>query len=233
MGQARQRIEKIKQQQIKRVGCSTAPTTESGSIHDRTQYLTALGGVVVGLLIAAVIWLAKPLVAEDNHDSIQPEAAEVISSDEARKTNDNITRLNHRMEMLAETISIIDAKYRRILVMAESMAAVENKNAYRQQELLSDPPVNASDIGEDNSGKSRAGNTAYDAGEEITPTHVVNARINLRPSMSLDTTPIAVLEIGTEVEYISKTDGWYYVNTRTYGKGWCSSDYLSSLQDAP
>ena len=61
------------------------------------------------------------------------------------------------------------------------------------------------------------------------PTHTVRAKLNLRPSASLDTTPIAVLKVGSEVEYIREADGWYYVNTQLHGKGWCSSEYLSSL----
>ena len=59
------------------------------------------------------------------------------------------------------------------------------------------------------------------------PTHTVKAKLNIRSSSSLNATPIAVLEAGSEVEYISEADGWYYVNTQFRGKGWCSSDYLS------
>jgi hypothetical protein len=224
MEQARQRIEVIKQQQRKRMRESNLPIAESGGAHARPQYLIALGGIAVGLMIAAVIWLTKPLATEDEYESNQTKAAEVITSAEIKKTNDNIARLNHHVEMLSETITNVDAKFKSILVMAESMADVESKNVYTLQELSPDPAA------EDNSGKSRVGNTAHEMGQEFAPTHVVNARINLRSSMSLDTTPIAVLDIGTKVEYISETDGWYYVNTRSHGKGWCSSEYLSSLQ---
>jgi uncharacterized protein YgiM (DUF1202 family) len=76
---------------------------------------------------------------------------------------------------------------------------------------------------------SRAVQTATETGEAFFPSHTVKAKVNLRPSASLHTTPIAVLNVGTEVEYISKSDGWYYVNTLTHGKGWCSSEYLSPL----
>jgi hypothetical protein len=64
---------------------------------------------------------------------------------------------------------------------------------------------------------------------EFTPTHTVKARLNLRPSASLNTTPITVLKVGAQVEYISEIDDWYYVHTESSGKGWCSSNYLSSL----
>jgi len=232
MEQARQRIEEIKQQQRKRMRGSNPPTTESGGAHGRPQYLIALGGIAVGLMIATVIWLTKPLVTEDKHESYQTKSAEVITSAEIKKTNDKIARLNQSMEMLTETISNMDAKFKRILVIADSKTDVENKNANTLQELSTDPAVKSSVFDEESSGKSRADNAEHETQQAFTPTHVVNARINLRPSMSLDTTPIAILDIGTKVEYISETDGWYYVNTRPHGKGWCSSDYLSSLQPA-
>lgn len=72
--------------------------------------------------------------------------------------------------------------------------------------------------------------TTHETGGEFTPTHTVMARLNLRPSASLNTTPITVLKVGAQVEYISETDGWYHVNTKSSGKGWCSSNYLSPLK---
>jgi hypothetical protein len=65
--------------------------------------------------------------------------------------------------------------------------------------------------------------------EKFVPTHIVNDWLNLRPSSSLKTKPIAVLNVGSEVEYITETDDWFYVNTQTHGKGWCYSAYLSPL----
>jgi hypothetical protein len=232
MGQVRQRIEEIKQLQRERMQGSPQTTTGYGAAHDRPQYLIALGGVAVGLLIAAVIWLANPLATEDNSNSIRPEAAGTISVDELRKTNDNIARLNHRMELLADKFASIDAKFERILVMTDSMSNVENKDASPLQELSPDPAVQAPEYSKDTSGTTRADNIAHEAEQAFVPTHRVNARVNLRPSTALNTTPIAVLDTGTEVEYISETDGWYYVNTRSHGKGWCASDYLSPLQPA-
>ncbi len=71
--------------------------------------------------------------------------------------------------------------------------------------------------------------TRHEGEGDFTPTHTVKVNLNLRPSASLNTTPIVVLKAGSEVEYIKEADGWYYVNTQFYGKGWCSSEYLSSL----
>jgi hypothetical protein len=76
---------------------------------------------------------------------------------------------------------------------------------------------------------SRAAQITTETEKAFIPSHAVKARVNLRPSASLHTTPIAVLNVGTEVEYINKSDGWYFVNTRSHGKGWCSSEYLSPL----
>jgi hypothetical protein len=76
---------------------------------------------------------------------------------------------------------------------------------------------------------SRSAHMTSEAVKAFVPTHTVRAKLNLRPSASLDTTPIAVLKVGSEVEYIREADGWYYVNTQFHGKGWCASEYLSSL----
>ena len=76
---------------------------------------------------------------------------------------------------------------------------------------------------------SRSAHMTSEAVKAFVPTHTVRTKLNLRPSASLDTTPIAVLKVGSEVEYIREADGWYYVNTQFHGKGWCASEYLSSL----
>jgi len=76
---------------------------------------------------------------------------------------------------------------------------------------------------------SRSAHMTSEAVKAFVPTHTVKTRLNLRPSASLNTTPITVLKAGSEVEYIKEADGWYYVNTQLHGKGWCSPEYLSSL----
>ena len=229
MEQARQRIEEIKQLQRERVQGSRHTETEKGPAHNRIQYLFALGGVAVGLMIAAVIWLTKPLVMDNDNAPIRVEAGEEISAGDFSEINANIARLSHRMELLSETVSDMDAKFKRILIYADSMADVKSKDAYTPQDLPADPADEAAEFNEDNPDKPVVDNTEHATEQAFVPTHRVNARINLRPSTSVQTTPIAVLDVGTEVEYISETDGWYYVKTRSHGKGWCSSDYLSSL----
>ncbi|MGD8629652.1 MAG: SH3 domain-containing protein [Gammaproteobacteria bacterium] len=232
MEQARQRIEEIKQLQREKMQGSRRTTAEAGAAHDRPQYLVALGGVAVGLLIATVIGLTKPLVTGDNSNSVRAEAADVMSPEEIRKTNDNIARLNQRMELLADTVSRMDARFERILVMADAVNQANNKDVPASQKTSSDPAAETAEFADAGSATSSEEDTAPATEQAFVPTHTVKARINLRPSTSLNTTPIAVLNAGTEVEYISETGGWYYVNTRLHGKGWCASDYLSPLQPA-
>ena len=229
MEQARQRIEEIKQLQRERVQGSRHTKAENGAAHNRAHYLFTLGGVTVGLMIAAVIWLTKPLVMENDNVTIQAKASENIRAGEISEINANIVRLSQRMALVSKTISDMDAKFKRILVYADSMADVKSKDAYTLQDLSADPADEAAEFDEDNPDKPVVDNTEQATEQAFVPTHRVNARINLRPSTSLQTRPIAVLDVGTEVEYISETDGWYYVKTRSHGNGWCSSDYLSSL----
>jgi uncharacterized protein YgiM (DUF1202 family) len=68
-----------------------------------------------------------------------------------------------------------------------------------------------------------------EAVKAFVPTHTARANLNLRPSPSLNTRPIAVLKSGSMVEYLKEDGGWYYVNTQLHGEGWCSSKYLYSL----
>ena len=82
---------------------------------------------------------------------------------------------------------------------------------------------------EPNASRSGYMRMTFKTAKAFVPTHTVRANLNLRPSASLNTTPIAVLKVGSEVEYIKEANGWYYVNTQLHGKGWCSSEYLSPL----
>jgi len=229
MEQARQRIEEIKQLQRERIQGSRHTKTENGTANKRSLYIFALGGVAVGLMLAAVVWLTKPLVMGKDNNPIQAEAGEDINAGDFSEINANIARLNHRMELLADTITDMDAKFERILGNADSMDKVDSNNTYPLQDLSVDSEDEAKEFDEDNPDNSGVDNTENTTEQAFEPTHKANARINLRSSTSVHTTPIAVLGIGTEVEYISETGGWYYVKTRSHGKGWLSSDYLSSL----
>jgi len=93
-------------------------------------------------------------------------------------------------------------------------------------ESIADPDEPKAVTGPD---ASTSADMTPEAVKAFVPTHTVRATLNLRPSPSLDTTPIAILKAGSEIEYIKEDDGWYYVNTQLHGKGWCSSRYLTSL----
>jgi len=95
-------------------------------------------------------------------------------------------------------------------------------------ESIAEPGVSQAET-KPNSSVSGHVHMTFKSVKAFVPTHKVSATLNLRPSPSLSTTPIAVLQVGSEVEYIKEDDGWYYVNTQSHGKGWCSSRYLTSL----
>ena len=130
------------------------------------------------------------------------------------------------MESLTDTISRLETTLMRVMILTGSITNTESKHASSSQFIPESVDAKPTfDIKEPNSSSEKPSETK----KEFVPTHTVKDRMNLRPSSSLNTIPIAVLEVGSEVEYISESDGWYYVNTQSYGKGWCSSDYLSPL----
>ena len=155
--------------------------------------------------------------------------AEAVHTVEIKMTSDNIARLNERVASLTESVSGLEAKLTYIMSLTDSIALMKTEHtaSYRQDIPESPDTVSIGDMNK--SDTSRAAQITTETEKAFIPSHAVKARVNLRPSASLHTTPIAVLNVGTEVEYINKSDGWYYVNTQSHGKGWCSSDYLSPL----
>jgi hypothetical protein len=228
MEHVRQKMKEIRQKQ-QRLQKDSLGTTESSSANDKSHYFLALGGVAVGITIAVIFWLAKSIVTTDHINMMAPERAEAIHTGEIKKVIDNIAQLNERMELLTESITKLEAKLTRVTVLSDSISTIEKNYAAssRQQLSGSADSVSTSDMNE--SDASGVVHTAPETEKAFVPTHRVNARVNLRPSASLNTTPITVLKIGTEVEYLRKADDWYYVNTQLHGKGWCSSDHLSPL----
>ena len=111
----------------------------------------------------------------------------------------------------------------------DSNAIVDTKHADSSPQQIPESAGASSTLEMNESHGSRSNQITTEGEKAFDPSHIVMARLNLRPSASLNTTPIAVLNVGEEVEYIRKSDGWYYVNTKSHGKGWCSSDYLSPL----
>jgi hypothetical protein len=231
MERVRQKMEEVIQKQ-KWLQEQSKAKTESSSAKDKSQYIIALGGVAAGLTIAVIFMLTKSLLTNDQNIMFAADRDKAIHIAEITKPSDEIAILNERVESLTESVSNLEARLTHVMSLTDSIAIVEtNRTASSPQQTPESVDADtASDMNESNA--SRAVQTATETGEAFISTHTVKARVNLRPSASLHTTPIAVLNVGTEVEYISKSDGWYYVNTRSHGKGWCSSEYLSPLSPA-
>jgi Bacterial SH3 domain len=228
MERVRQKMEEVIQKQKKLQEQSQAKT-ESRSAKDKSQYIIALGGVAAGLTIAVIVWLAMSIVMTDHINMSEADKAVTIHTGVIKKSSNNITELNERVESLTESVSTLEARLTKIIALTDSIAVVKtNYAASSPQQIPESADANSAFDMNDSSASSVVDN-APEAVKVFIPTHTVKARVNLRPSASLHTTPIAVLNVGTEVEYISKSDGWYYVNTQSHGKGWCSSDFLYPL----
>jgi hypothetical protein len=228
MERVRQKMEEVIQKQ-KRLQEQSQATTKSISAKDKSQYILALGGVAAGLTIAVIVWLAMGIVMTDHITMSAADRDVAIHPGEIKKSSDNIAQLNERVESLTASVSTLEARLMRVMALTDSITDIEMKHAASSpQQIPESADANsASDMNESNA--SRAIQITTGTEKAFVPSHTVKARVNLRPSASVHTTPIAVLNVGTEVEYISNSDGWYYVNTRSHGKGWCSSDHLSPL----
>ncbi len=208
MERVKEKMEQANKQR-KKLQKNSPVTTESSPANHNPQYIFALGGAAAGVAIAVIVWWATSDVTTDDNSMITPGSAEAIQISEIKKLSDNIAHLNERVELLTNTIANLDAKLMRVLVLTDDITDLENK-------LVT-------------AGAKPVVPRKPETERVFMPTHTVKDRLNLRPSASLSTTPITVLKVGVQVEYISETDDWYYVNTQSHGKGWCSSDYLSPL----
>jgi hypothetical protein len=192
-------------QKRKRLQEQSQANLESRSAKDKSQYSLALGWLAAGFTLAVMVWFAKSIVIPDHSDMSATDRAVAIERGEIKKSSDEIAMLNERVDSMARSVSSLEAQLTHVMALSDSIAIVETKRASSSLQQITE------------------------TGKEFIPTHTVKTRVNLRPSASLNTTPITVLNIGTEVEYISESDGWYYVNTQSHGAGWCSSEYLSPL----
>jgi hypothetical protein len=231
MERARHKIEEVIKKQ-KWLQEQSHAKTESSSAKDKSQYIIALGGVAAGITIATIVWLAKSIVMTDHIDMSEADKSVTIHTGVIQKSSNNIAELNERVESLTESVSTLEARLTQIMALTDSIAIVETNRAASSLQQIPESADTNPTLEANESNVSRVVQTATETGEAFIPSHAVKARVNLRPSASLHTTPIAVLNVGTEVEYISKSDGWYYVNTLAHGKGWCSSEYLSPLSPA-
>ena len=144
-------------------------------------------------------------------------------------SSQNIDLLNKRVELLDDNITNLEVKLTRLLILADSTKDIESKHVSADQQYVSEiadamPAVDSMEptaVGLAPKAAKRE--------EAFTPTHTVTTKLNLRPSASLNTTPIGILSTGTKVDKIGENGDWFHVNTETHGKGWCSSEYLSPL----
>lgn len=229
MDRFREKMEEAIQQR-KKFQESTRFATESSPTDHKTRYIFALGGIAAGVAIAVLVWWAKSVGSTDEINMISLESAEAIQASEIKKSRNNITQLNERLVLLTGTIEKLEAKLMRVLIIADSNNAIDSKLVTAAQHDKSGIIETESVFETMEPPASGIAHTTHETEEEFTPTHTVKTKINLRPAASLSTTPITVLKVGTQVEYISEIDDWYYVNTKSSGTGWCSSSYLSALK---
>jgi hypothetical protein len=220
---ARQRLNEIRQKQLNSLE-NHRTTTPSNADNGKSQYLVALGGVAAGLIIAVIALLAKSIWLNDSVNNSSTDSNGSMQASIIRQANTHIDQLNRRIEVLTESINNLETRLTRVMELTDPITDIEMKFAAT---ILETSPTSA---GNQFTSSTTGPSVDVQANEiSFVPTHIVNAKLNLRPSKSLDTTPIAVLETGTEVEYIKETDNWFYVNTEQHGKGWCASDYLTQL----
>ena len=223
MERARHKIEEVIQKQKWLKEQSQAKT------ENKSQYIIALGGVAAGLTIAVIAWLTMSIVMTDHINMSEADQAVTIHTGVIKKSSNNIAELNERVESLTESVSTLEARLMQIMALTDSIAIVKANYAASSPQQIPEPADANSAFDMNDSNASSVVDNLPETGKAFIPTHTVKTRVNLRPSASLHTTPIAVLNAGTGVEYISKSGGWYYVNTQSHGKGWCSSEYLSPL----
>ena len=101
-------MEEVKLKHMRQYAYSQG-NTESASSRDNSPFLIALGGVVAGLTIAGLIWLARVTLA-DHMNFTAVATTDVIQPDRLRKSTGAIAQLNERVEALNQTIPSIPWK---------------------------------------------------------------------------------------------------------------------------
>ena len=122
-----------------------------------------------------------------------------------------------------------EGKLKQVILLTESIIDIENKYVSASHQNTHEFTDSESEVETLQYTDTRLISTPPQIDEMFTSTHTVNARLHLRRSASSESTALAVIEVGSRVEYISQDGDWYYVNVPSYGEGWCSSEYLSTL----
>jgi hypothetical protein len=176
--------------------------------HNASSILT---GVAAGVCITGLAWWLK-----SDELAIEP-------------SSQKIDVLNERVKLLGDNISELELRLTGLLSITDSIKDIDSKQATAAQQYAPEAEDSVSAQDSTEPAVADLAPMTVETVELFTPTHTVTAKLNLRPSASLNSTPIALLPGGTEVEKISAYGDWYYVNTEAYGKGWCSSEYLAPL----
>ena len=214
----RNKLNEIRQKRLESEKNIQANET-SWTSNDKTLIIMALSGVATGLIIAWLIYLS---LSTDDADLIAQKSRIVIYENEISEANKIIEQLHDRIELLAGSISSLEPE---IVHTNEFME--DNKIAEKMDSTGQEPSEQARETLQPTTSESQ--DSAAASATAFIPTHVVKTRLNIRTSRSLDNVPIGILNTGTEVRYIDEVNGWYYVDTRQLGKGWCASEYLSPL----
>ena len=214
----RNKLNEIRQKRLESEKNLQANETSSRS-NDKPLIIMVLSGVATGLIIAWLIYLS---LSTDDADLIAQKSRIVIYENEIREANKIIEQLNDRVELLTETISNLEPELVHTNEFMEDNKIAEKMNSTEQE-----PSEQARETLQPTTSESQ--DSAAASATAFIPTHVVKTRLNLRTSRSLDNVPIGILNTGTEIRYIDEVNGWYYVDTRQLGKGWCASKYLSTL----
>ena len=199
---------------------STVATEKLASFHSLSPVATLLIGCVAGVAISAFFWWVKSVGTVDENRMIALESIDAIQVGTINKSIENIMNLTKRIETLTDTVLALEVKLRDTLALADGKADKGNEAVKADAKLEAKSVVPDAHVAITDTHKTVM---------VFTPTHTVNANLNLRPSPSLSSAPIAVLKTGSKVKYINERNGWYFVNTKSHGEGWCSSEYLSPI----
>ena len=219
----RKKLNEIRQKQLEsdRSPKANEPSTAAS---DTPLKIAALGGVAAGLIIA---WLINSFLPTENADLIAQRSSVGIYENKIRVANETIEQLNDRVELLTESISDLEAELTQAMGLVKLNNNIEKTTNTDQDkfELTDEKPTSTLVTSQ----AAELADSASTSNKAFKPTHTARTRLNLRSSNSLEDEPIGVLSAGTEVRYIDEANGWYYVDTERLGKGWCASEYLSTL----
>jgi len=219
----RNKLNEIRQKHLES-NTSLQANKPSTTSKDKSLKIAVLGGIAVGFIIA---WLMNSLFSTEDVNLIAQNSRVAIHENQIRRANETIEQLTDRVELLTKSISSLGAQLTQVMELIEPNNKIV-KTTFTNQDASK--PADGKPVSTmANSQASGVADSAAKSDKTFIPTHVVNARLNLRTSISLDDAPIGVLSTGTEVSYIDEANGWYYVDTEQHGQGWCASEYLSPL----